>query len=210
MSQGKQSRWGGSEGAGGGSKGFHCRAATLWFHFNRLSPEPFLTDKGNENKSLSSAQRDGERSRWWYPCVCVYRTLGSTEERRGAPHLSSLDVNCASALPPPNFWKEVGVAGGLHSLATQVPRPTPSAGSYPALPKAKAWSGPPNTSLNRRASSAFSWLLCLSSSTLVVPSPTRSLSHDSLLDSLWHPWCPFHASKGLPFSAAVWAHPSVP
>lgn len=57
ISQGKQSRWGESEGAAGrsgGSKAFRDGCpVSLGFHFNRLSPEPGLTDKDNENKSLS-------------------------------------------------------------------------------------------------------------------------------------------------------------
>lgn len=56
--------------------------ATLWFHFNRLTLEPFLTDKGNENKSLSSAQQDEGKAA--LVCLCVYHTPISTEDRRSS------------------------------------------------------------------------------------------------------------------------------
>lgn len=94
ISQGKQSRWGGRgrrysghllcSGASGGSKGFRMAGclATLWFHFNRLTPEPFLTDKGNENKSLSSAQQG--KGKGALVCLCVYHTPDSTEDRRSS------------------------------------------------------------------------------------------------------------------------------
>lgn len=68
-------------GASGGSKGSHCCAATLWFHFNRLSPEPFLTDKDHENKSLASAQQDGEGSRFWL--LALFMCLSHTQFHRG-------------------------------------------------------------------------------------------------------------------------------
>lgn len=50
------------------------------FHFNRLSPEPGLADKDNENKSLSKAQQD-EREAGSGVCLCVYHTPSFTEDR---------------------------------------------------------------------------------------------------------------------------------
>lgn len=62
-----------------GSKGLgDCGASMLWFHFNRLNTKPLLADKANENKSLSSAQRDGEGTRFWY--LFIYHIPRSTED----------------------------------------------------------------------------------------------------------------------------------
>lgn len=114
-------------GVSAGSKGCLRCPATLWFHFNRLSPEPFLPDKGNENKSLSRAQQELSRTEREAAVVFVGVFIASATEGRRFSTLQSLRCYwnfCSSPSPfcpppsTPNFLR-VGDTGCLHSLPAQ-------------------------------------------------------------------------------------------
>lgn len=85
-------------------------ASKLWFQFNRLNPEPVLTDKENGNKSFSSAQQGPEGTCFWYLPVCqcpseLERVSVLNPGIYSVSHWSSPAAKWLFSSSPPVAWK---------------------------------------------------------------------------------------------------------